>query len=129
MCPTIKKKTIFSQNNIGLIVTALMNLLSNIHNLNELALKNLVVERFEANRLLDRLSVALSTKIKRLTLVNLTENHCSLPQIAMFSNLEVGLSHLYHLICVPKDFADRFMHQFIVLLGRFFEYHRNTLTI
>lgn len=89
-----------------------MNLLSNLQSLNELALMNLAVERFEANRLLDRLSVALSTKIKRLTLINVTANHCSLPQIAMFSNLEVGLlcidQYINQLYSPLQQFKDEF---------------------
>lgn len=74
----------------GLVVSALMHLLLRLPNLTELVVINLCVERYEANRLLDYISVALSASMKHLTLVNLTESHCALTQIEMFSNLEVG---------------------------------------
>lgn len=67
-----------------------MQLLPHLKDLSELAVLNMSVERFEANRLLDCISLALSAKLKHLTLVNLTERHCSLAQIGMFSNLQVG---------------------------------------
>lgn len=74
---------------LGSIVTALIKLLSISHNLTELILVDLAVERYEANRLLDHLSITLNQRLKRLSLINLTNNHCFLTQIAMFSNLQV----------------------------------------
>lgn len=74
---------------LGSIVTALIKLLSSSHSLTELILADLAVERYEANRMLDHLSVALSQRLKRLSLINLTNNHCFFTQIAMFSNLQV----------------------------------------
>lgn len=57
--------------------------------LRELELVDLVLERFEANGLMDQMAINLSQSLKVLSVVNFTINHCPLQQIAMMSNLEV----------------------------------------
>lgn len=78
----------------GEITTALKNLLSNLQSLKEVILTDLILERFEANRLMDHVSFSLYNKIDKIALINLTVNHCPLLQLNMFSNLKVCISYL-----------------------------------
>lgn len=57
----------------------------------ELELVDLVLERYEANSLMDQISIGLSQSLKVLSIINLTTNHCPLQQISMLSNLEVSI--------------------------------------
>lgn len=115
---------IFPTKCLGLIVTALIKLLTSSQNLSELILVDLAVERYEANRILDHLSVTLSQQLKRLSLINLTSNHCFLTQIAMFSNLKV--SKLNRANNIDKSFNQVFRYNFFF---RFWKFHHSKLII
>lgn len=68
-------------------MASLRRLLLNAVDLREITLVDLILERFEANKLMDTISRAVS--LQRLNIVNLSQNHCPIPQIAMLSHLEV----------------------------------------
>lgn len=72
---------------IGQLMASLRRLLLNAVDLREITLVDLILERFEANKLMDTISRAVS--LQRLNIVNLSQNHCPIPQIAMLSHLEV----------------------------------------
>lgn len=57
--------------------------------LRSLKLTDLVLERFDANHLLDRISQVSSRSLLRLELINLTTVHCPMTQIGMLTNLQV----------------------------------------
>lgn len=57
--------------------------------LGDLELIDLVLEKYEANSLMDQLSLSLQS-LKQISIINLTLNHCPIQQIMMISNLEVG---------------------------------------
>lgn len=63
-------------------------LLPKMPKLIELELIDLVLEKYEANSLMDQLSLCLQS-LKQISIINLTLNHCPAQQIMMISNLEV----------------------------------------
>lgn len=65
-------------------------LLPKMPKLNELELIDLVLEKYEANSLMDQLSLCLQS-LKQISIINLTLNHCPIQQIMMISTLEVNL--------------------------------------
>ncbi|XP_031622465.1 uncharacterized protein LOC116340235 [Contarinia nasturtii] len=73
----------------GQLIGSFKKLLSKMPNLCELELVDLVLERYEANSLMDQISIGLSQSLKVLSIINLTVNHCPLQQISMLSNLEI----------------------------------------
>lgn len=60
-----------------------------MENLTELKLTDLVLDRYEANSLMDRASICLNQSLKQFKAINFTLNHCPLRQIGMLFNLEV----------------------------------------
>lgn len=79
-------------------MASLKQLISKLHKLNELNLNDLTLERIEANSLMDQICKTLSSTLQKLSIENLTVNHCCLQQIAMLSNLEVCILHLRHIL-------------------------------
>lgn len=83
---------------LGRLMASLKQLISKLHKLNELNLNDLTLERIEANSLMDQICKTLSSTLQKLSIENLTVNHCCLQQIAMLSNLEVCILHLRHIL-------------------------------
>lgn len=83
----------------GQLIASLRQLISKLHTLNELNLNNLTLERIEANSLMDQICKTLCSTLQKLSLENLTVNHCCLQQITMLSNLEVCIFifHMHHI--------------------------------
>lgn len=73
----------------GELMGSFKKLLPKMQKLRELELNDLVLEKYEANRLMDQMSLCLHS-LKQVTLTNLTINHCPLQQITMLSNLKVN---------------------------------------
>lgn len=65
-------------------------LLTRMSKLCDLILVDLVLEKYEANSLMDVISLQLNQSMKEFTAINLTVNHCPFQQVAMLSNLKVG---------------------------------------
>lgn len=59
--------------------------------LHELKLIDLVLERYQANSLMDAISLRLNHTLNELTLVNLTACHCTVQQIGTLDNLKVSV--------------------------------------
>lgn len=77
--------------------------------LNDLALVDLVLMKYEANSLLDLIGMHLNRTLKQFTCINLTINHCPIHQIGMLYNLQVILViFLLHLNPTNLAFLDRF---------------------
>lgn len=57
----------------------------------DLQLVDLVLEKYEANSLMDLISLCLNQTLKELVAINLTISHCPLQQIGMLSNLKVHI--------------------------------------
>lgn len=66
-------------------------MLSEIKKLRELELIDFVLEKYEANSLMDHISLCLNQCLRKFSIINLTINHCPLQQISMLSNLEVNI--------------------------------------
>lgn len=75
---------------LGQLIGSFKKLLPKMQKLCDLELVDLLLERYEANSLMDQMSISLNHSLKVLSAVNLTINHCPLQQIAMMSNLEVS---------------------------------------
>ncbi|XP_055317479.1 F-box only protein 39 [Sitodiplosis mosellana] len=87
----------------GQVIGSFRKLLPKMQKLCQLELVDLVLERYEANKLLDQMSISLSHSLKLLSAVNLTNFHCPLQQIAMMSNLEI-------LKLSPQNIDDSMLH-------------------
>lgn len=74
---------------LGQITALLVTLMQKLNEINDLQINNIMLERYEANKLLDIISIHLNQKIKKLSLINLTTNHCRLHQLDMFTKLQV----------------------------------------
>lgn len=64
-------------------------MLSETKKLREFELFDLVLDKYEANSLMDHICLCLNQSIKILSVINLTINHCPLQQVSMLTNLEV----------------------------------------
>lgn len=74
------------------MIGSFKKLLLTLKNLCDLTLVDLVLVRYEANSLMDLIGMHMSRTLKLLSCINLTTNHCSIHQIGMLYNLQVGLS-------------------------------------
>lgn len=76
---------------LGQIITLLVKLMQTLNAITDLQITNLMMERYEANKLMDTISIHINRTIKKLSLINLTMNHCRLHQLDMFTKLEVRI--------------------------------------
>ncbi|XP_055535829.1 uncharacterized protein LOC129724722 isoform X2 [Wyeomyia smithii] len=83
----------------GQLLAALKKLMLNLPNLQTLKLVDLMLERYEANHLLDEVLEACCLGLKRLHLINLTMVHCPVMHMGLFLNLQV-------LVVSPQNIDD-----------------------
>lgn len=74
----------------GQLLASLKRLMLNLPNLQTLKLVDLMLERYEANHLLDEVLDACCLVLKRLHLINVTLVHCPVMHIGLFLNLQVS---------------------------------------
>lgn len=75
---------------VGQLMSTFKNLLKRMSKLCDLRLIDQVLEKYEANSLMDVISLQLNKSMKEFTAINLTVNHCPFQQIAILSNLKVS---------------------------------------
>lgn len=80
----------------GQLIASLKKMCSHLLHLKYLKLTDLVLERFDANHLLDEISRVCNQGLTQLELINITTLHCPMTQIGMFENLQV---QFYFTIC------------------------------
>lgn len=73
----------------GQLLKGLKELLQRLTDLHTLKLVDFVLERFEANHLLDEVVCSCCTKMRVLNLVNVTTTHCPIMHVGLFLNLQV----------------------------------------
>ncbi|XP_058065276.1 uncharacterized protein LOC131214943 [Anopheles bellator] len=73
----------------GQLLAALKRLMYCLTNLTSLSLVDLMLERYEANHLLDEVLESCCLVLRRLCLVNVTSVHCPIMHIGLFLNLQV----------------------------------------
>ncbi|ALC41369.1 CG11044 [Drosophila busckii] len=73
----------------GQLLKGLKELLLRLTDLHTLKLVDFVLERFEANHLLDEVVCSCCTKMRVLNLVNVTTTHCPIMHVGLFLNLQV----------------------------------------
>ncbi|KMY95214.1 F-box only protein 39 [Drosophila simulans] len=73
----------------GQLLRVLKELLLRLTDLHTLKLVDFVLERYEANHLLDEVVCSCCTKMKVLNLVNVTTMHCPIMHVGLFLNLQV----------------------------------------
>lgn len=78
----------------GQLLAALKRLMTNLTNLQTLKLVDLMLERYEANHLLDEVLESCCLVLKRLYLINVTMVHCPIMHIGLFLNLQVGMKYV-----------------------------------
>ncbi|XP_050092027.1 uncharacterized protein LOC126575393 [Anopheles aquasalis] len=83
----------------GQLLAALKRLMLCLTNLHSLSLVDLMLERYEANHLLDEVLESCCLVLRRLCLVNVTSVHCPIMHIGLFLNLQV-------LIVSPQNVDD-----------------------
>ncbi|XP_053685778.1 uncharacterized protein LOC128735313 [Sabethes cyaneus] len=83
----------------GQLLAALKKLMLNLPNLQTLKLVDLMLERYEANHLLDEVLEACCLGLKRLHLINVTMVHCPVMHMGLFLNLQV-------LVVSPQNIDD-----------------------
>lgn len=74
----------------GQLLKGLKELLQRLTDLHTLKLIDFVLERFEANHLLDEVVCSCCTKMRVLNLVNVTTMHCPIMHVGLFLNLQVS---------------------------------------
>lgn len=74
----------------GQLLASLKRLMHNLPNLQTLKLVDLMLERYEANHLLDEVLDACCLVLRRLHLINVTMVHCPVMHAALFLNLQVS---------------------------------------
>lgn len=87
----------------GQLLAALKRLMYNLPHLQTLKLVDLMLERYEANHLLDEVLEACCLVLKRLHLINVTMVHCPVMHIGLFLNLQVGTIRPISASCVPLN--------------------------
>ncbi|XP_058833552.1 uncharacterized protein LOC131691285 [Topomyia yanbarensis] len=83
----------------GQLLAALKKLMYNLPHLQTLKLVDLMLERYEANHLLDEVLEACCLVLKRLHLINVTMVHCPVMHIGLFLNLRI-------LVVSPQNIDD-----------------------
>ena len=83
----------------GQLLKSLKALLYEIHALKTLELIDLMLERYEAKHLFDKVLETYNMTLKKLCLINLTKNHCPILHTGLFFNLKV-------LIISPQNLDD-----------------------
>uniref|UniRef100_A0A182IL67 Uncharacterized protein n=1 Tax=Anopheles atroparvus TaxID=41427 RepID=A0A182IL67_ANOAO len=83
----------------GQLLAALKRLMLCLTALRSLSLVDLILERYEANHLLDEVLESCCLVLRRLCLVNVTTVHCPIMHIGLFLNLQV-------LIVSPQNIDD-----------------------
>lgn len=83
----------------GQLLKALKALLYEIHALKTLKLIDLMLERYEAKHLFDKVLESCNMTLKTLCLINLTNTHCPILHTGLFFNLKV-------LIISPQNLDD-----------------------
>ncbi|CAD7088896.1 unnamed protein product [Hermetia illucens] len=83
----------------GELLLALKKLMAKLDNLRILKLIDLVLERFEANHLLDEVLDSCCTQLRVLYLVNTTTVHCPIMHVGLFVNLQI-------LVISPQNIDD-----------------------
>nr|XP_029731265.1 uncharacterized protein LOC109410568 [Aedes albopictus] len=83
----------------GQLLASLKRLMHNLPNLQTLKLVDLMLERYEANHLLDEVLDACCLVLRRLHLINVTMVHCPVMHAALFLNLQV-------LVISPQNIDD-----------------------
>ncbi|XP_055610957.1 LOW QUALITY PROTEIN: uncharacterized protein LOC129757692 [Uranotaenia lowii] len=83
----------------GQLLAALKRLMRNLPKLHTLKLVDLILERYEANHLLDEVLEMCCMVLRRLHLVNVTMVHCPVMHIGLFLNLQV-------LVVSPQNIDD-----------------------
>ncbi|XP_039436967.1 uncharacterized protein LOC120418586 [Culex pipiens pallens] len=83
----------------GQLLASLKRLMTNLTNLQTLKLVDLMLERYEANHLLDEVLESGCLVLKRLYLINVTMVHCPIMHIGLFLNLQV-------LVVSPQNIDD-----------------------
>ncbi|EDW48661.1 GM21995 [Drosophila sechellia] len=73
----------------GQLLRVLKELLLRLTDLHTLKLVDFVLERYEANHLLDEVVCSCCTKMRVLNLVNVTTMHCPIMHVGLFLNLQV----------------------------------------
>ncbi|XP_032596900.1 uncharacterized protein LOC6568986 [Drosophila grimshawi] len=73
----------------GQLLKGLKELMLRLSDLHTLKLIDFVLERFEANHLLDEVVCSCCTKMRVLNLVNVTTTHCPIMHVGLFLNLQV----------------------------------------
>ncbi|XP_037953732.1 F-box only protein 39-like [Teleopsis dalmanni] len=73
----------------GQLLQGLKHLLSRLKNLRTLKLIDFVLNRFEANHLLDEVLETCCNKMRVLNLVNVTTGHCPIMHVGLFFNLQI----------------------------------------
>lgn len=74
----------------GQLLKGLKELMLRLTDLHTLKLVDFVLERFEANHLLDEVVCSCCTKMRVLNLVNVTTTHCAIMHVGLFLNLQVS---------------------------------------
>lgn len=74
----------------GQLLKGLKELMLRLTDLHTLKLVDFVLERFEANHLLDEVVCSCCTKMRVLNLVNVTTTHCPIMHVGLFLNLQVS---------------------------------------
>lgn len=74
----------------GQLVASLKQLCSHLPMLSYLELIDLVLQRYEANHLMDEVSRVCSRSLCILSSINITTVHCPLLQIGLMDKLKVG---------------------------------------
>lgn len=83
----------------GQLLAVLKSLLANLTKLKSLKLVDLVLERYEANHLLDEVLDSCCTILRYLNLINVTTVHCPILHIGLFLNLQI-------LVISPQNLSD-----------------------
>jgi len=81
----------------GQLLRVLKELLLRLTDLHTLKLVDFVLERYEANHLLDEVVCSCCTKMRVLNLVNVTTMHCPIMHVGLFLNLQVKTDK-FHLL-------------------------------
>lgn len=74
----------------GQMLASMKKFMSLINELKTLKLVDLMLERYEANHLLDEVLESSCMSLKHLHLINVTMYHCPIMHVGLFLNLQVG---------------------------------------
>lgn len=74
----------------GQMLASMKKFMALINELKTLKLVDLMLERYEANHLLDEVLESSCMSLKHLNLINVTMYHCPIMHVGLFLNLQVS---------------------------------------